>query len=246
MAIKGKGKTKSRQVAKAPRREPVAVPKPFAQRRWVQVVAAFMIGVLVMMFVIWVTNGMRQSRANDQAAQDASSRRLAMQQWQSTLEGQVGTVGQIQPGQAPAVAPQVTAAAAALAAGKDSPTTAADLKSAQDALKAAAGALDTYALADIIRDKGFDASQVETILTSRNQILAGIRGYQEAARLALLALAAEGDTRTSLGQAAKSVADAAGPLLEDGWRQYQNALAAAGMTSVAVPPGGITTNPLQP
>lgn len=245
MAIKGKGKTKSKQVARAPRRGPVPVPVPFARRRWVQVVAAFVTGVLVVMFAVWVTNGTRKSRANDLAAQDSSNRRLAMQQWQSTVEGQIGTVGQIQSGQAPAIAPAVTAAVTALAAGKDSPATAADLKSAQTALKAAADALDTYKLADTVRDKGF-GSDVETIFTSQIQLVAGLRGYQEAAHLALLALAAQGDTRQAIGQAAKSVVDASTPSIEQGWRQYQNALAFAGMTSVAVPPGAGTSNPLQP
>ena len=40
MAIKGKGKTKSRPPARAPRPAPVVRKPPFFARRWVQVVAA--------------------------------------------------------------------------------------------------------------------------------------------------------------------------------------------------------------
>ena len=42
MAIKGKGKTRSRPPARAPRPIPVVVKPPFFRRRWVQVVGAFL------------------------------------------------------------------------------------------------------------------------------------------------------------------------------------------------------------
>jgi len=47
MAIKGKGRTRTKQPVRAPRRGPVPVPVPFVRRRGVQVVAAFLVGALV-------------------------------------------------------------------------------------------------------------------------------------------------------------------------------------------------------
>ena len=65
MAIKGKSRTKSRpkQVARAPRREPVVVKPPLFQRRWLQLTAAFILGVLAMSIVVWVSHGVHRQRA---------------------------------------------------------------------------------------------------------------------------------------------------------------------------------------
>ena len=68
MAIKGKGKTKGRQPARAPRRAPVEVKPPFFMRRRVQVALAFVVGILVMMLAVWITNGLRQQRADGLAS----------------------------------------------------------------------------------------------------------------------------------------------------------------------------------
>ena len=62
MAIKGKGRTKTRQPVRAPRRGPVPVPVPFARRRSVQVVSAFVTGLLVFWGGVWLTNGLRALR----------------------------------------------------------------------------------------------------------------------------------------------------------------------------------------
>lgn len=105
MAIKGKGKTKSRPAPRAPRHAPVDVPTPFVRRRWVQLLALFVLGALVVIFVIWFTNGLRQER-NDREAQDAATQaRSAVAQVQQTFEGAVGTAGQVTPGQPPRIQP---------------------------------------------------------------------------------------------------------------------------------------------
>ena len=59
MAIKGKGRTRARQPVRAPRRGPVPVPVPFFRRRGVQVVGAFLAGLLVFWGGVWLTNGLR-------------------------------------------------------------------------------------------------------------------------------------------------------------------------------------------
>ena len=51
MAIKGKGRSKSKPAARAPSARRYRCPSPFTQRRWVQRTAFFILGVLVVMRV---------------------------------------------------------------------------------------------------------------------------------------------------------------------------------------------------
>lgn len=238
MAIKGKGKSRQRSYARAPRHEPVPVPVPFARRMWVRLVAATLVGALLFMFGIWVTNGIRQNSADEEAAENASNRTAAMTTWKAELEGRIGKLGQIQPGAPPAVSPQVAAAAAGLAAGEEVQITTQDLKSARDALSEEAGALEEYDLASVIADKGFTSSQVEEIITSRTLIARGLSGLSDAADVALLAMGVEDEElQQQLGKTAESLALSAADLITQGWRQYQNALADAGINEVPTVPG---------
>src|SRR6266496_650331 len=96
MAIKNKGKTKQRSVARGPRHEPVPVPVPFVRRRWVQLVAMFIVGVLALSAVLWAWNGFRRYRNDDKAAQELTTRQEALGKWKAVLEAQVSGVGQLQ------------------------------------------------------------------------------------------------------------------------------------------------------
>ncbi len=83
MAIKSKKpRSKPKQVARAPRREPVAVPTPFLSRRWVQAVAVFVVGVFAMTFFVWLTNGLRSNDAEAEAAAEAATKRQAAMAYQ--------------------------------------------------------------------------------------------------------------------------------------------------------------------
>src|SRR5215216_1926235 len=107
MAIKGKGRTKARRPVRAPRRGPVPVPVPFAKRRGVQALAAFLAGLLVFWGGIWLTNGLReQDRATQADAQDLLRRR-AGSAWKTFIESQLGTIGTVQEGTPPVVLPQI-------------------------------------------------------------------------------------------------------------------------------------------
>ena len=109
MAIKGKGRTKTRQPVRAPRREPVPVPVPFAKRRGVQALAAFIAGLLVFWGGIWLTNGLREQDQTTESAQQELLRRRAGAAWKSFIETQVGTIGTVTEGSPPVVLPQVSA-----------------------------------------------------------------------------------------------------------------------------------------
>jgi hypothetical protein len=242
MAIKGKGKTKSRQPARAPRRTPVEVKPPFFARRWVQVVAALVVGMGIVWFLVWATNGIRASRDSDRAAKQTAQQKAALQQWQSLVEQQVGTVGQLQQqGVPPTISPQVSATGAALAAGKPPTATSADLKSSAAALQKAAKAMTTFNLSTTIRDKNFTTSQADTILTAQTHLTDSLSTYQQAALLAALAVDSnDASLQKELGARVQALAATANAELQEGWRLYTNALSNVGLLSGSMPSSGNT------
>jgi hypothetical protein len=242
MAIKGKGKTKGRQPARAPRRAPVEVKPPFFLRRWVQVTVAFLIGMGVVWFLVWVTNGIRDSRQSDQAAKTQAEQKAALQQWQTLVEQQIGTVGQLQQqGVPPTVAPQVAATGQALAAGKPPTTTSADLKSSAAALGKAAKAMNAFNLSTAIRGKGFSIDQADAILTAQTHLTDALSTSQQAALLAALAVdTSDAALQKELGARVQSLTTIADTELQEGWRLYTNALSDVGLLSGAVQNSGNT------
>ena len=73
MAIKGKKRSKQRSAPRAPRREPVALPTPFLRRRWVQLTAVFLLGILAMVVFVWVTNNLRANEAEERSAESVAA-----------------------------------------------------------------------------------------------------------------------------------------------------------------------------
>lgn len=242
MAIKGKGKTKSRQQARAPRRAPVAVKPPLFARRWVQLTAALLVGMGLVWFLVWVTNGIRESRRSDQAATTASEQKAALQRWQGLIEQQVGTVGQLQQqGVPPTISPQVAAAGGALAAGKPVTTTAADLKSSAAALQRAAKAMTSFNLSTTIRGKGYTVDQADAILTAQTHLTDALQTYQQAALLAALAVdSTDPALKEALGARVQALTATANAELQEGWRLYTNALSDVGLLSGSVQGSGNT------
>jgi hypothetical protein len=242
MAIKSKGRSKGRQVARAPRREPVQVKPPFFQRRWVQVALAFAAGVALVCFLIWVTNGIRTSRTDEQAANEQTDMKTALSQWKSTVETQIQTVGQLQQqGVAPLMAPGLAPAVAALADGKAPALSAQDLAKLGGQLRQAADTLAAYDLTKVIRNKGFDVGETDRILSARTGFVTALNTYREAAVVASIAAAASDPQRAQLGASAKRLNDDADVALQEAWRGYGNALYLVGLTSgvATTPAGGI-------
>src|SRR5436190_6578485 len=154
MAIKGKSraraKAKGHQPGRAPRREPVPVSPPLFQRRWVQLVAVFLLGLGAFALGVWVTNGLRQDSDQKAAEASAATRATALQQWQTEVEKDLGTVATMQNGSntltPPPVSPDVSAAVKALASATKPASTPASLTSSAQKLGAAADALDKFDL----------------------------------------------------------------------------------------------------
>jgi hypothetical protein len=225
MAIKGKGKTRSRQVARAPRRAPVDVPKPVHQRTWVQVLAAFLVGAFAIVVLVWITNAIRSSNEETDAEASLRARGDALATWRTEVESRIGTVGEIQDPLPPVVAPEIAAAAAAVAKGKDSPVDEEALIQLQQDLGAAAAALDGFDLAATIRDQGFDAAAVDALLGSRSQLVGVLQALEQGAGLMVVAMGTDDPaTAEALAAQAQDLDGIAKALLEDAWRSYRNAL----------------------
>jgi hypothetical protein len=249
MAIKGKtkGRSHGKAPARAPRREPVAVPKPFLQRRWVQLVAAAVAGALAVLFVVWITNGLRQERADTEEADAAATRRAAAQEWQKTLEGEIGKLGTISSGVPPAVLQDLSGAIDALADGKAPDGTDATITDALTLARAAGKTLGDHDLTKAIADQGFDVEETNYFLNSQSKIVHALKLYEQSALLAQEALAAEGRERAALARRAVAVRDVATSLLNEGWNDYLQVMFAVGLTQVAQPTGiipGVVTGPI--
>jgi len=242
MAIKGKGKTKGRQPARAPRRAPVEVTPPFFLRRRVQVSIAFIVGILVMMLAVWITNGLRQQRVDDKAATEASQQRVAGQKWKSEVEGAFGNVGTISPGAPPALFPDLATTIAALQKGKVPDGATSTLTTAQAGAKSSAAQLDSYKLADSVRDIGMDEGQVSWFLNSQARSVQALKLYEEAAVIAALAVDAPDAQRADIADSAAAIQKQAEAALQAGFNDYQNALASvqifdSPLTSLTGPTG---------
>ena len=103
MAIKGKGKTKSRAAPRAPRPVPVKVRPPFFLRRWVQVMLSFLGGLGVFAVVVWAVIQSDNRNDDRKAAQNIEAASRIANQWQATVESALRGVGEVQPNQHPIV-----------------------------------------------------------------------------------------------------------------------------------------------
>lgn len=241
MTIKGKGKTKTRQVARAPRRAPVEVPKPLYERTWVRVVAALLLGAVSVMLVVWITNSLRTSSRESDEAAERELRQDALSTLRTEYEAALGTVGAIQDPIGPVLAPQVREAADALAKGKESPVPAEELTQVATDLGDAAAALEGFDLPSAIRDQGFDAGQTEALISSRNQLVAALRDMEQAATILVVAVDTDDpDAAADLAVSSTALADTSDALAREGWRVYRNALVEAGLVGSL---GGAQTAP---
>lgn len=239
MTIKGKGRTKPRQVARAPRRGPVPVKPPFFTRRWVQVAGAFVLGISAMMLLVWVTNGLREQSRIDRARQgeaaELAATRTVVQAWRGQVEAEVGTLGgQVaDPAVPPTLLPAASAAIDGVAGGDDVRGAAGTFSEAEAGLEEAITILDGYALVDEIRDQGFDIAQTNYLLNSRTKIVESLRVYLHAVGLAKRASEGQG----GVGRIAAGLRDRAAALFVGGWADLQQVSQSVGINPVPAAAG---------
>jgi hypothetical protein len=235
MAIKGKGKTRSKQPARAPRREPVPVKPPFSQRTWVKATAAFVAGVFLMSMCWWVWENLDKDRNARAAADTQAQQREAIAAWKAQLESSLASLAQTQGAAVPQIAPTLQPALDALTKGTDPGVTSADMDTLAGQLSDAAKKLLKFDLTGTIKDHGFTIAETQVITGARTEVLAALRSFHAAAQLVSLALSMPGQQHAVVA-AAKEAAQTGQQLLESGWTKYSNAASAAGMP-LPVPQG---------
>src|SRR5262245_14580715 len=237
MAIKGKGRTRARPTTRAPRREAVPVPVPWVRRRWVQVLAAFLAGLLVFWGAIWLTNGLRDQDRTSEQARESLEKRRAGTAWQSLIGTELGKVGgQHELGSPPVVFQQVRSTLAGLENGTPKGAES-SLREAGAQAKSMASAIQGYDLSKSIADKGFDKGSVLRFLSARDELTTAMNLYREAALLGVAAAKLDPQDRSQvLGRAQSLVAQAEAALSRFETHQIE-ALSAAGIhpTNPALP-----------
>lgn len=236
MAIKGKGRTRTRQPVRAPKRGPVPVPVPFVRRRGVQVVAAFLVGSLVFWGGVWLTNGLRAQDTSEQGREQELLQRRTGAAWEKLVATEVGTVGQIQEGQPPVILPQVRAVITALAQKTPKGAVSALQTAAKDA-KTAIDNIEKYQLSSSLSGKGFHQGEVLRFLSARDELVTSIQLYREAALLGVLTADLEGKDRGAAIARAEGLLTLADAAVLRFQTHQTEALAAAGIIRQPTIPG---------
>jgi hypothetical protein len=236
MAIKGKGRTKTKQSVRAPRRGPVPVPVPFARRRGVQALAAFLTGLLVFWGGIWLTNGLREQDRTATADTQELLRRRAGSAWKTFIESQLGTIGTVQEGTPPVVLPQIGTALTQLA--DRTPKAATEtLQEAAAGARTVSGEIEGYDLAGTITGKGFDKGEALRFFSAKDEVATALTLLREAALLGVAAAKLDAADRAGvLARAQSLLADAAAAMTRFQTHQLE-ALSAAGFNPQPGLPG---------
>ena len=153
MAIKGKGKTRARPVARGPRPAYTPPPVPWFSRRWVQLLAAFVAGLLAVALFAWVRGNLHRESADRAARQRQAAERTVMLNYQGRMEPILSQIGQARPPLFVAF-PALGQAIDDLQSGKTSPSKASDTASTtQDQATKASQSMNDVDTASIL-DKG--------------------------------------------------------------------------------------------
>ena len=194
MAIKGKGRTKTRQPVRAPSRGPVPVPVPFAKRRGVQALAAFLAGLLVFWGGIWLTNGLREQDRTAQrrrAGAAAPPRRLRMEDLHRDPAGH----DRHRPGGDPPRGPSRHRPCAHPNSPSAPPRPATEtLRGAAVEAKTVSDEIGGYDLSGTITDKGFDRGEALRFLAARDELVTSLTLMRQAALLGVAAARLDGRT----------------------------------------------------
>jgi len=244
VAIKGKGKTKSRSAARPPRPTPVVRQPPFFVRRWVQVVAALLAGMGLVTAIVWATNGLRiDDVAKARDARAASVRRV-VQQWQTTVDGTLskglGTtgsgVGQI------VILPSLSTSVATLAKGDEDKKAGETASTAAKLVGDGVSTLQNVDLPTMIRDQGVDLATTNYLLNSKARMVEGLQLYGRVAAQVQSASGADVDPAVAdaLIKEANALLPIATEVFNEGYSDYTEALARAGLLQPAAPGSGLS------
>jgi hypothetical protein len=243
MAIKGKGKTRSRRVIAAPPRPQLVVrKKPVLARRstWIAVGAVLLAGVLVAVF-IGVSNVMDSRKLDRQAA--------AVQQYVNLITAQLPATAQPTGPTSWNLFPDLDQRMAALDSGDLEPAKAKEEAEAfAAAAKASADGIEAIKVRDVIPE---EFPEVRIALNEAQfEMVQGLQAYESVANFFDAAADVTGDARTAIVTEATALSAQAGVLFNRGWASVVNVEAESGIdvTQQPVVPtqAPVTTPPVSP
>jgi len=245
VAIKGKGKTRSRAPARAPRATPIEVKPPMFSRRWVVGLVSLVAGLGLAAFGIWAYVGVHNQNRDKAAAARLKREVPIVQSFQSQMNAAITKVGTIQPGQPPVVFTDLSTLVGSLAEGKapkgavDTASTAA--QNADDAAKA----VDKISLSDEVGGKGFELGQTLYFFNAQSKVSNGLHLYKEVAELARTAATADKAEMVELATRAQSIQSLAQAQVSSGFDDLTQLRASVGLFDQPQVPGagGITGIP---
>jgi hypothetical protein len=215
----------------------VPVKPPFARRRGVQVLAGVLAGVLLFWGGVWLTNGLRAQRADEDARTEAIQRRQAGAAWNQLVTTEVGKIGQVAEGRPPMILPELRTTITQLTAKEPPEGAKADLQAAAADARDVGTAVEGYAMTGSIRNKGFDRAGVLRFLAAQDALVEAIELYRQAALLGATATNLEGDALDQVADRALSLVNAADAAVSDFYVQHTEAMNAAGIVQQPTLPG---------
>ncbi len=230
MAIKGKGKTKPKQVTRGPKPTYVQVKPSLLMRKWVHVTAAFLVGIGAVLFTFWVVDSLRSSNREADLRSVRARERAAMSEVKARTDAALQPVGQAQPPSGFSYFPDLTKALDDFGKGKIGPGLLA--KTAASAGGAAQGAQKTIEAIDatkILGGKGFPQLLIAYSLSAKARMSQALQLTQRAAEVVERAAKTPGGERRQLLVTAKGIQETASAVFADGYDDYVQAQVLAKM-----------------
>jgi hypothetical protein len=241
MAIKGKGRTRTRQVTRGPRPAYTPPPVPWYARRWVQVVGAFLLGLLAAALFAWVRGNLERESRDRARQREHAALRTVMLNYQGRLTPALGTLGQAQ-GQFFLAFPRLGQTIDGLGqSGPDGVSKREALEASSSTRKAAASASEALSKIDtaaILADhRGLPGTFTRDVSTSKSEMSHAVTMYEQSAILLGRAAEAPPSEAKDLLASAKELQTSADTLFADGYNAYVNAQTAAGTFQPTQPTG---------
>ena len=235
MAIKGKSKPRGRKsVTPGPRPAYVPVKRPWWQK------GGFWIGVLVVLVAgstagIWY--GVAKNMTNDRKEANRNTmetrKRETVVQYQSLVEPIISPLGQTVTPAGFDILPQLSTTISDFEketlSTKDAGSAA---KTIAEQAKTAYQKLNAVDVLQLVQDKGFNQSFVVFLLDSRSKMVTALKLFEHAAQQVVLATELAGTAREQLVADAKSITQIATDTFGDGYTDYVQIQAAAGVLNV--------------
>jgi hypothetical protein len=236
MAIKGKGKTKTKQVTRPPKPGYTPPPVPFFARRWVQVTAAFVVGIFVVALFAWIRGNLRASSDDRAARQLRSKERTAMLAYQAQLDPVLTQIGTPQ-GPSFQAFPRLGQTIDAYGTGDAKASEAS--QTASDTQGTATKVGDALAKIDAAKyvSSGVPRAFASDVTASKSSMAHAVDLYRQSALLFAMALDATGQQQKDLLASAKDLNSTATEVFLDGYNSYVEGQAAAGTYQPQPPPG---------